>query len=164
MGYEEPCRNSIEPPVCDMLPVRRRARSLSTSADTGESWPSRAFRRCRSGRLLLGGSDRAPRADRRDPLVAKGAVRLRAVGLSVRGASTKAVTGPRRAAAMSAQTRRFAQSELDLSFGPCRAAVNRRLLGRTLLARRLVECTRGSSVSPMSRARLKPDRVSPTGR
>jgi hypothetical protein len=52
--------------VCTWLPGQL-TRRVSTSPDTGESWPSQALRRCRSGRLLLSESDRAPPAERRDP-------------------------------------------------------------------------------------------------
>jgi hypothetical protein len=39
-------------------------------ADSGEPRPSQVLRRSRSGRLLSGGSDRAPSVDRRDRPVA----------------------------------------------------------------------------------------------
>ena len=81
--------------VCDLASHATKQKRVSTSPDGRESWPSQALRRPRSGRLLSGGSDRAPRGDRRYRLVAIAMTRhaashevkaiVRAVSPDVRG-------------------------------------------------------------------------------
>ena len=106
-----------------------------TSPDTGASWPSRVLL-IFAGRLL---SER-------------------------RGDGTKAVTGPRRAAAKSTQTR----SSLNRSWISLSALAALRSPVDSSAGRACPSPSRVHTwivgVPAVSRAKLKPDRVSPTGR